>query len=569
MMLCRTVDVRAFVLVGAAAALALGGCVGAPLAGGASRTPPPAGANSSPMEPREVGILFAPSPVSLDAARAAHRYAELRRHLRFLEAKQPGSFLRQTAEVLEERWIQNGRVGPTTLRYIGRLLFEHEFGFVDGLGSAEARQRLDEGKSPFRRVHRGRFGGPETTSCASCHWRGGTAGAGALQDNSFLFGDGVRVSSADARNPPPLQGVGVVQALAEEMSAALQALRAGAIERATRGRATVEIELNTHGVSFGALRVSAAGVVDPSGITGVDPDLVIKPFGWKGTFASLGEFVDESLQVHFGIQSESLLARHAEDPDPELVVPGGRVGTAGRQESDPDGASAAGDVPGQDPGLDPDGDGVAAELTFGQHAALVAFLALQEVPVVRPPETLYEFAPVAKNLPAPTESVFLDEWARGRQAFDGLGCASCHTPRIVLKNPILRLPLEAGGFLELDLSRHAQSPRIEYDEQLGGYPVWLFSDLKRHDMGARSAAQHLDHGVARSEYLTRRLWGLASSPPYFYDGEAASFDEAISAHGGEGAEAAAAYREASADDRAALRVYLLSLTRERRLVVPR
>ena len=176
-------------------------------------------------------------PLSLEAAREAHRRAELRRHLRFLEAIDPGYLLRATAPLVRQVEIDSGKVPLGTLYETGRLLFEHEYSFADGLGARGASQAAAGGQSPFRRVHQGRFGGPETTTCTSCHWRGGPAGAGALQDNSFLYGDGDALESADPRNPPPLQGVGVVEVLAQEMSAELQSLRASLrLEARRQGR---------------------------------------------------------------------------------------------------------------------------------------------------------------------------------------------------------------------------------------------------------------------------------------------------------------------------------------------
>jgi CxxC motif-containing protein (DUF1111 family) len=157
---------------------------------------------------------------------------------------------------------------------------------------------------------------------------------------------------------------------------------------------------------------------------------------------------------------------------------------------------------------------------------------------------------------------------RGRGLFHDIGCASCHTPRLVLRDPVFRTRSEATGeVVEIDLSRHGKRPRLEYDAELGGYPVWLFSDLKRHDLGVTNASRHVDHGVDPRHYLTRRLWGLASSAPYMYDGEAAWIDHAIDAHDGEASWARSAFTQLTDGERAALRVYLLSLRRERRLVV--
>ena len=53
-------------------------------------------------------------------------------------------------------------------------------------------------------------------------------------------------------------------------------------------------------------------------VEGIDADLVVKPFGWKGTFATLREFVGESLQAHDRVQYVVVIA----DDD---IGPKGRV----------------------------------------------------------------------------------------------------------------------------------------------------------------------------------------------------------------------------------------------------
>lgn len=498
-------------------------------------------AESSP-EPIECPP-FAALPLdrlSVEGAREAYRRAELRRHLRFQEAIAPGYTVRLTTEMAPQDSISAGQVCFGDLYEAGRILFEHEYSYTDGLGGGDARKRTN---SPFRRVQRGAFGGPETQSCASCHWRGGPAGAGALQDNSFIHGDGDWVATGDPRNPPPLHGVGVIQALAEEMSAELIAVRTSAIGQAMARGEPIEVPLTSKGVEFGVLRVSAAGQVDTSGIQGVDPDLVIRPFGWKGNFATIREFVAESLHVHFNIQSQELIDRHKQRRNHSLVGRGRNVD-------------------------DPDDDGLIDELTHGQQTALVVYLAAQEMPVVAVPEILHEADPAAENLPPPSAIRFSDEWARGRQLFDEIGCASCHRPYLVLKNPRFTTRAHDGREYSFDLAADAEEPRLTYDPQLGGYPVWLFSDLKRHDMGRKNMTRYTDRGVAKSEFMTRRLWGLAQSAPYFYDGRAPTVDYAIMAHDGEAEFARDNFAELSLEGKGALRVYLISMRRQPRLVIP-
>ena len=80
------------------------------------------------------------------------------------------------------------------------------------------------------------------------------------------------------------------------------------MREAARAGAAREARLTAKGVDFGVLRATPKGEIDASGIRGVDADLVVKPFGWKGTLADFADFAAEALQVHMGIQSDVLLA---------------------------------------------------------------------------------------------------------------------------------------------------------------------------------------------------------------------------------------------------------------------
>ena len=473
-----------------------------------------------------------PAPLSLDAAREAHRSAERRHELRLREAAAPGSFLRELRSELDADRMAAGKVCLAELADLGQLLFEHEYNFPDGLGGGGS---ATAPAGPFRRVHRGAFGGPETISCPSCHWVGGPNGAGSETDNAFLQGDGERVRSGDERNPPALVALGVVQALAREMSRDLQKQRAELGRAAAHAGPARETHLIAKGVDFGVLRATPKGEIDTSGIRGVDADLVVKPFGWKGTLANIADFATDALQVHLGIQSDGLLASGS----PEVI------GT------------------GKDP-ADPDGDGVRGELGRGPFTAMIVHLALLELPIVEPLIQDRQFAPAARALLAPTTTSFADDFERGRQQFHALGCAGCHVPMMVLENPVVVV----DGLPPIDLSRQMRRPALTYEPTLGGYPVWLFSDLKRHDMGDSNAAQHVQRGVPRNEYLTPRLWGVANSAPYLHDGRAPSFDYAIAGHDGEGAAARAAFAALSHEEKGALRVYLMSLRRASRVIVP-
>lgn len=490
------------------------------------------GDNRTAWGPAPDCIALAPpaTGLTIEAAREAHRRAALRQRLREREIVDPGYTLRATAQVADQLQIDRGVVCTQDLYEAGRILFEHGYTFAEGLAAGPS-------AAPFRRVQTGRVGGPETTACTSCHWRGGPAGGGGVADASFLYGDGDRTTTGDIRNPPALVGTGAVQALAAELTAELAAQRDAAVARAKRDDRVVDVELVAKGVAYGTLRVAANGRVDTSNVRGVDGDLVIKPFGWKGTTATVHELVAEATAKHFGIQSADALADERVDPV-EL---------------------------GDGPADDPDRDGVADELTPGQVTALAVYIAALETPIMKPHEQ-----PVDRANPAgPTQPYLVDEWARGRVVFEDIGCAFCHRPSLPLDRPTvtLRSPT-TGGTVVLDLSRDAEAPRITPTASGSGFDVFVFSDFKRHDLGDDNASRYPEGGVSRRFYMTRRLWGLASAGPYFYDGRSPTIDHAIERHGGEAAQARGSWRALAAEDRSALRVFLTSLRREPRLVVP-
>jgi CxxC motif-containing protein (DUF1111 family) len=98
--------------------------------------------------------------------------------------------------------------------------------------------------------------------------------------------------------------------------------------------------------------------------------------------------------------------------------------------------------------------------------------------------------------------------------------------------------------------------------------VHLFSDLKRHDMGPALATRSAQGTIPASVFLTRSLWGLADTAPYLHDGRAPTVHDAIVLHGGEASAARDAYLKLDEKDRAGVRVYLASLSRQPKLFVP-
>jgi hypothetical protein len=278
--------------------------------------------------------------VDSDKARLALVQDAWRREQRFRDAVDPGHLFRATRVTQDE--IDHDLWTADELFQLGGQLFTLEHRPAHGFGGADG--------PTLRRFHLGARGGPDAHACTSCHWRGGLAGAGDAADNAMLLGDGVHQSTTLARNPPALVGIGLREAIAVEMNAELAEIRDAAIDEAARAGHGVRKKLETKGIGFGWLTARADGSLDTSEIEGLDHDLVIKPFGRKGTLASIRDAAEDALLVHHGMQSTFLV-----EQGDEL-----RVGGNG--------------------GADPDGDGIADEISEGQVTALVAFLALLEVP---------------------------------------------------------------------------------------------------------------------------------------------------------------------------------------------
>ncbi len=413
----------------------------------------------------------------------------------------------------------------------GEELFETELAVVRGFGHAWGPQGPQ-----MHRVHRGAKGGPDSFSCRSCHHRGGDDGAGEYNENALVGGDGRRVSSALERNPPALQGGGLVQILASEVTTALQAKVAGAPPGEP-----MKIALEVQGVDFGSVVRMPDGSIDTRGLRGIDPDLILKPFGWKGTHSTLRRFAEEAFQVHHGMQS-SVLGWHRRffSPAPLFASQATRDIMAAFAGGDPD---------------DLDGDGSRSELTEPMLTSIAVYLTLLPIPTIEPPR--------APDL--------LLAFRQGQAAFDKVGCASCHKPAWTVQDPVWteRGEASASSFrIQLDLRKDIRNGTqlSSRDSEIVGYPVMLYSDLRRHDMGSELSDPSPPPGtppprIPPSQFLTRPLWGLADSGPYLHDGRAQTVGQAIIMHGGEAAESRRQYQALPLATQRAVQVFLLSLSR--------
>lgn len=431
-------------------------------------------------------------------------------------------------------------------RYVDEHRYEDLFLIGDDAFAFEADAPFGARVEPAP-VHEGVRGGADGASCRACHFAGGPDGAGTATQRALTSGDGTHYASALVRDAPHVKGLGYVSRLAREMEEELHAVRLLAEDMALVTQEAVSFPLVAKGVSFGELVALPGGELDFSGVEGIDHDLKVRPFGRKGRHADLVEFVDEALQIHHGLQSASRVSEFE-----------GRA-----------------DLLGAGPASDPDGDGAAVlgmyaveypgtELPHAHSLLLAAYLALIGVPEIHPPQ----------------RPDLLARWARGRQVLDDARCTSCHVERLWLNDDNLEIH-SRGAFdtsFTLPLLNAGIEPRPQRttfgleDDVLGLAPIFLYSDLRRHDLGPEAAEaddEVLPNGrvVPASVFLTRSLWGLADTGPYMADGSALTVHDAILRHGGEAAAARDAYLELSTDDQSSLRVFLLSLTRTAEVLV--
>jgi CxxC motif-containing protein (DUF1111 family) len=86
-----------------------------------------------------------------------------------------------------------------------------------------------------------------------------------------------------------------------------------------------------------------------------------------------------------------------------------------------------------------------------------------------------------------------------------------------------------------------------------------------HDMGPGLADNRPDYAADGQEWRTTPLWGIGLTQTvnghhyFLHDGRARTLEEAILWHGGEATASANYFKNASADDRAALLAFLQSL----------
>ena len=406
----------------------------------------------------------------------------------------------------------------------GRQIFQRKFSFSEGLGP-----RTDDGVGNIGEgddvalFDASRVAGL-ADSCAGCHGRPrGSAGHGG---NVF--------TRPDSRDAPHLFGLGLIEMLADEITADLRAIGDSAVERAARSNRPVRVALKSKRIDYGWLTANPDGSIERSEVEGVDEDLRVKPFFAEGSAFSIRRFSAGAFNDEMGLET----------PDPDIlqasrgeriVTPSGMVLDGTRDTFSP--------PPVTSPDEDDDGDGVTNEL----DPALLDYLEFYLLNYFKPGRYV-----------AYPESV-----SQGRQIMDELGCTSCHMANLTVEQDRRVADVETaydpdqGGFNGLFSTA---IPRYEERGDGSGLPVLrqpsgkrfvvrdLFTDLKRHDLGPNFWERNFNDGDFQKEFVTEPLWGVGSTAPYGHDGRSINLREVILRHGGEAQESSDAFA-ALPDDR--------------------
>jgi cytochrome c553 len=417
----------------------------------------------------------------------------------------------------------------------GDVFFDTDFNALDGgganVGNGQRFTRVPRadlrGAGQWFNHTPARITGPNAAACTDCHREPGD-GAGPAGSN--VHRDPLRngnVGQFIQRNTPHLFGGAGIQVLAEEMTEEMQAaIQVGRTRVCTAGaNANFRVTLNPKGIFFGEVIVNRTSpTVNPCTtslnfvqLQGINQDLIVRPFQWKGSVATVRDFVRGASMNELGVQAVEITGAN----------------------------------------LDGDFDGVANEASVGDMTALAVYIAAQPRPT-----TLQELSQFGL-IPALTAEQQAAINA-GSQAFTQAGCESCHKRQLVVNDPVFSEPSQNAAYRD-SVFPAGQNPLNEglnpatavtfdfttdlFDNPFpvangqtlgnfkrnaqGGAIIELFGDLKRHNMGAGLAEAIADEGIQASTFLTENLWGVATTAPYLHDGRATTLTEAILEHSGE------------------------------------
>ena len=115
---------------------------------------------------------------------------------------------------------------------------------------------------------------------------------------------------------------------------------------------------------------------------------------------------------------------------------------------------------------------------------------------------------------------------------------------------------ETDKVLTLDLLDYVG--KLEKNNK-GQYLIPLYSDLKRHNMGAELDNERLkQRGIPTDIWITKKLWGFYDEPPFLHHGRATLLSEAILMHSGEAEESKKNFKKLSNSEKDYLIEFLKS-----------
>lgn len=171
-----------------------------------------------------------------------------------------------------------------------------------------------------------------------------------------------------------------------------------------------------------------------------------------------------------------------------------------------------------------------------------------------------------RDLPAPERrkpaSAKEAEYLKAGEAhFAKAGCAACHAPQLgqVVAMYSDLLLHDMGNDLGDTGQYGVFVPNESEEDQIQDEQIESFADSRRQKEPTGDELKNTI-GALRQEWRTPPLWGVRDSAPYLHDGRAATLEEAIALHGGEGAGSAQRYFELSSAERMQLIAFLKSLT---------
>jgi len=401
----------------------------------------------------------------------------------------------------------------------GRQLFQRKFTRAQGQGPNEGDGVGDLNTDIA-------IGAGLADSCALCHGRPrGSAGAG-----------GNVVTRPDSRDASHLFGVGLREMLGDEITSDLRALRDDAVAGARQSHHPVIVALESKGISYGSITANPDGSLDTSKLSGVDPDLRVKPFFAEGSAFSIRQFIVGALHNEMGLEASADSDIMAASHGLRVVTPSGMV---------LDGSQDAISPP---PAPDPE---------YGNEVdpAIVDHLEFYLLNYFKPAHGQQD-----------------ETTGEGRHVFNQVGCGSCHVANFVINHDRRVADVEtvydpAHGIFN---SMYATATTLFYSPNgVGDPPLKLpaenpftvediFTDFKRHDLGPNFYERNWD-GTLQEQFMTRSLWGVGSTSPYGHDGRSLTLSDVILRHGGEAQPARDAFAALRADQRNALIAFLNSL----------